>query len=329
MTEIYISDPIHPEVLADVSAKANVHLGYGPSKVNYLNVSETVDAVILRAENFTRDMIAASPKLQIIARHGVGTNNVDIEAATDHGVWVTTTPGANSNAVAEHVFALLLAGARRIYTSADRVRSGNWSEGKADLTGFELTGRTIGILGFGSIGRRVATIAKGFGMNVLASDPVATAEDVTAAGATLVDLDALVTRADVITVHVPLLPSTRHIIGHDEISRMKKTAYIINTSRGGLIDEAALAAALKSGSIAGAALDVLDAESVDMKDPLSHTPFPLDTTPGLLLTPHIAGQTEESLLEAGTQSWAEAQRVLQGQTPRYPVNNVATPHVNA
>jgi D-3-phosphoglycerate dehydrogenase len=329
VTEIYISDAIHPDVLAEVRAAGQVHLGYGPDKVDYLSISETVDAVILRAEIFTRDMIAASPRLKIIARHGVGTDNVDLDAASDHGIWVTTTPGANSNAVAEHVFALLLAGARQVHPAAERVRTGVWSEGKADLVGFELSGRTIGVLGFGSIGRRVATIAKGFGMTVLVSDPVAAADDVTAAGATLVDLDDLVTGADVITVHVPLLPSTRHIIGAHEVSRMKKTAYIINTSRGGLIDEAALAAALHSGSIAGAALDVLEAESIDMKDPLAHNPFPLGTTPGLLVTPHIAGQTEESLLEAGTLSWAEARRVLAGGPPEHPVNEPAPRPVHA
>ena len=114
MTNIYISDPIHPDVLTDIQATANVHLGFGPSKVDYLSVSDTIDGVILRAENFTREIIEASPRLKIIARHGVGTNNVDIDAASEHGVWVTTTPGANSNAVAEHVFALAFALARKV-----------------------------------------------------------------------------------------------------------------------------------------------------------------------------------------------------------------------
>ncbi|MFC7846965.1 hydroxyacid dehydrogenase [Arthrobacter sp. NPDC057388] len=320
MTEIYVSDPIHPYVLAEIKAAATVHLGFGPDKVNYLNVSKNVDAVILRAENFTKDVIEASPQLKIIARHGVGTNNVDIDAATDQGIWVTTTPGANSNAVAEHVFALLLAGARKVPTATHRVRAGNWSEGKGDLIGFELSGRTMGIIGFGAIGRRVAAIARGFGMTVLACDPIAKAEDVAAAGARLVSLDELITEADAISIHVPLLPSTRHMIGVQELARMKKSAFIINTSRGGLVDEAALADALNKELIAGAAFDVLEAESIDMKDPLPHTPFPHSTTPGLLLTAHIAGQTEEAFLEAGTVAWAEVQRVLAGEAPSHPVN---------
>ncbi|WP_457947777.1 hydroxyacid dehydrogenase [Pseudarthrobacter sp. alpha12b] len=320
MTSIYISDPIHPDVLTDIQATATVHLGFGPSKVDYLSVSDSIDGVILRAENFTREIIEASPRLKIIARHGVGTNNVDIDAATEHGIWVTTTPGANSNAVAEHVFALLLAEARKVCAAADRVRAGNWSESKADLIGFELSGRTIGIIGFGAIGKRVAAIAQGFGMRILASDPVTTTADAAAAGADLVELDTLYDSADIITLHAPLLPGTQHMIGARELGRMKNTAVLINTSRGGLIDEDALVHALTEGQIAGAALDVLEAESTDMKDPLAHTRVPLREVPNLIVTPHIAGQTQEAFLEAGTKSWAEVKTVLAGNTPTFPVN---------
>jgi D-3-phosphoglycerate dehydrogenase len=320
LTNIYISDPIHPDVLTGIQATANVHLGYGPDKVDYLSISETIDGVILRAENFTRGIIEASPRLKIIARHGVGTNNVDIDAATEHGVWVTTTPGANSNAVAEHVFALLLTEARKVCTAADRVRAGNWSESKADLIGYELSGRTLGIIGFGAIGKRVAAIGKGFGMRILASDPVATTTDAATAGADLVELDTLYDGADIITLHAPLLPGTRHMIVARELGLMKKTAVLINTSRGGLIDEDALVDALTGGQIAGAALDVLEAESIDMKDPLGHTRVPLREVPNLIVTPHIAGQTQEAFLEAGTKSWLEVKAVLAGNTPSFPVN---------
>ncbi|TQJ33643.1 hydroxyacid dehydrogenase [Arthrobacter sp. SLBN-122] len=320
MTNIYISDPIHPDVLTDIQATATVHLGFGPGKVDYLSVSDSIDGVILRAENFNREIIEASPRLKIIARHGVGTNNVDIDAASEHGIWVTTTPGANSNAVAEHVFALLLTEARKVCAAADRVRAGNWSESKADLIGFELSGRTIGIIGFGAIGKRVAAIAKGFGMQILASDPVATTADAAAAGADLVELDTLYDGADIITLHAPLLPSTQHMISARELGLMKKTAVLINTSRGGLIDEDALVDALAEGQIAGAALDVLEAESKDMKDPLAHTRVSLGEVPNLIVTPHIAGQTQEAFLEAGTKSWAEVKAVLAGNTPTFPVN---------
>jgi D-3-phosphoglycerate dehydrogenase len=320
VTEIYISDVIHEDVLADIRKNAVVHVGYGADKVSYLNVSENIDAVILRAETFTREMIEASPRLKIIARHGVGTDNVDIPAASDNGVWVTSTPGSNSNAVAEHVFALLLSLTRQIVPAANRVLAGTWAEGRGDLVGFELSGRTLGIVGYGAIGRRVAAIAGGFGMRVLAADPIATAADVAAAGADLVELDALYDRADIITLHAPLLPSTRHMISTRELARMKNSAIVINTSRGGLIDEDALVTALTNGTLAGAALDVLEAESIDMKDPLSHNRVPLPDMPNLLVSPHIAGQTQEAFQEAGTRSWSDVQAVLAGATPAFPVN---------
>jgi D-3-phosphoglycerate dehydrogenase len=320
VTEIYISDVIHEDVLADIRKNALVHVGYGPDKVNYLDISENVNAVILRAETFTRDMIEASPRLKIIARHGVGTDNVDIPAASDSGIWVTSTPGSNSNAVAEHVFALLLSLTRRIVPAANRVLSGTWAEGRGDLIGFELSGRTVGIVGFGAIGKRVAAIAQGFGMRVLASDPIANAADVAAAGADLVDLDTLLAAADIITLHAPLLPGTRHMISTRELDLMKSTGVVINTSRGGLIDEDALITALANSAIAGAALDVLEAESIDMKDPLSHNRVALHEVPNLLVTPHIAGQTQEAFKEAGSRSWSEVRAVLADHAPAFPVN---------
>lgn len=320
MTEIYISDVIHEDVLADIRKNALVHVGYGPDKVSYLDISENVDAVILRAETFTRGMIEASPRLKIIARHGVGTDNVDIRAASENGVWVTSTPGSNSNAVAEHVFALLLSLTRQIVPAANRVLGGTWAEGRGDLIGYELSGRTLGIVGFGAIGKRVAAIAKGFGMHVLASDPIATVEEAAASGADLVELDTLYDGADIITLHAPLLPSTRHMIGGRELGLMKSTAVVLNTSRGGLIDEGALVKALLAGDIAGAALDVLEAESVDMKDPLARNRLPFGEVPNLLVTPHVAGQTHEAFLAAGTTAWADVQAVLAGQNPTFPVN---------
>jgi D-3-phosphoglycerate dehydrogenase len=157
-------------------------------------------------------------------------------------------------------------------------------------------------------------------MRVLASDPVADAANVAAAGADLVELDTLYDGADIITLHAPLLPSTRHMIGARELGLMKKTAVVINTSRGGLIDEDALVQALLNGDLAGAALDVLEAESIDMKDPLAQNRLDLHRVPNLLVTPHVAGQTREAFLEAGAKSWAEVQAVLAGETPANPVN---------
>ncbi|KIQ18419.1 hydroxyacid dehydrogenase, partial [Rhodococcus sp. MEB064] len=141
MHNFYVSDPIHPDALTELSELGRVHLGYGDKAVRYTDICGDVDAVLLRAETFTRDMIAASPKLTIIARHGVGTDNVDLDAAAEHRVWVTTTPGSNSRAVAEHVFALLLSVARRTPTASAGVAAGQWAELKPSLNGVELGGR--------------------------------------------------------------------------------------------------------------------------------------------------------------------------------------------
>ncbi|GAA3725715.1 phosphoglycerate dehydrogenase-like enzyme [Spinactinospora alkalitolerans] len=319
MTEIYVSDAIHPDVLATIGESARVHLGWGDDAVDYARVAPAVDAVILRAETFSRAVIEASPNLRIIARHGVGTDNVDLHAAAEHCVWVTTTPGANSNAVAEYVFALLLSAARKVPQAMERVRGERWSEGKSDLVGFELGGRTIGVLGFGSIGRAVTRIATGFRMRVLAYDPAVEPADIAGAGAGPVELRELLAASDVVTVHVPLLPSTRNLLGADEIARMKPGSILVNTSRGGLVDENALADALRSGRLGGAVLDVLEAEAADMKDPLRHNALPLGTTPALGVTPHVAGQTTEAFRQAGHMAWEAVQAALADRTPPHAV----------
>ena len=325
MTTVYVSDPVHDDVLTELREIGEVHLGYGPTAVAYPQVQHTVEAVMLRGEVFDREKIATSPRLKIIARHGVGFDNVDLDAATDAGVWVTTTPGRNSRAVAEHVFALALALARRIPTAAGRTRAGRWSEGKAALTGFELHGRTLGLLGLGSIGSLVLQIARGFGMQVLVTDPVLDGAQVAALGARKVELDDLLAGSDVLSLHLPLTGTTRHIVDAAALARLRPGALLINTSRGGLVDEAALVRALRSGRLRGAALDVLEAEAVDMKNPLPHTTVPIADLDNLIVTPHVAGQTEESLREVGRAALACIRQALAGAVPDHHLNTVRVP----
>lgn len=326
MYTFYVSDPIHPGALAELGKMGDVHLGFGPDAVQYTAVREDVDAVLLRAETFSSEVIAASPKLKIIARHGVGTDNVDIDAATAHGIWVTTTPGSNSRAVAEHVFALLLSLARRTPTATNGVAAGGWTDLKPQLNGFELGGRTLGLLGFGNIARIVADIAHGFGMTVNVSDPFLTEKAVAQAGARLVSLDDLIENSDVISLHVPLTDSTAHMIDESALRRMRPGAFLINTSRGGLIDEAALATVLADGHLGGAALDVLSGESIDMKDPLPYTALAeqLDTLPNLIITPHVAGQTDKAFEAAGYGAVECIRQVLSNRTPAHAVNDLPT-----
>jgi D-3-phosphoglycerate dehydrogenase len=325
MTVTYVSDPVHADVLTELRQLGEVHLGYGPDAVAYQQVRDVVEAVMLRSETFDRDKIANSPRLRIVARHGTGYDNVDLDAATDAGVWVTVTPGRNSRAVAEHVFALALALARKVPTAAGRTRDGFWSQNKAELTGFELHGRTLGLLGLGSIGSLVTQIARGFGMQVLVTDPALDAEQVAAVGGRKVELDELLAGSDVLSLHVPLIPPTRHIIDAAALARLRPGAVLINTSRGGLVDEQALADALRAGRLRGAALDVLEAEAVDMKDPLAHNTLPIAELDNLIVTAHVAGQTEESLREVGRAAIACIRQALAGSVPDNPVNTVRVP----
>jgi D-3-phosphoglycerate dehydrogenase / 2-oxoglutarate reductase len=322
VTTIYVSDPVHDDVLAELRELGEVRLGYGPAAVPYEDVQDAVDAVLLRSEVFDREKIANSPRLKIIARHGVGFDNVDLEASTDAGVWVTITPGRNSRAVAEHVFALALALARKIPTATGQTRAGRWSEGKAGLTGFELQGRALGLLGLGSIGSLVLQIARGFGMQVLVTDPVLDDAQVAALGARKVDFDDLLAGSDLLSLHVPLTAATRHILDAAALARLRPGAVLINTSRGGLVDEAALVDALRTGHLRGAALDVLEAESVDMKNPLLHSTVPITDLDNLIVTPHVAGQTEESLREVGRTATTCIRQALAGAVPDNHLNTV-------
>jgi D-3-phosphoglycerate dehydrogenase/(S)-sulfolactate dehydrogenase len=325
VTVTYVSDPVHDDVLTELRELGYVHLGYGPTAVAYREVQDVVEAVMLRAETFGRDKIAGSPRLRIIARHGVGSDNVDLDAATEAGVWVTVTPGRNSRAVAEHVFALALALGRKIPAATARTRDGFWSQHRTELTGFELHGRTLGLLGLGSIGSRVLPIARGFGMQVLVTDPALDDAQATELGARKVGFDDLLTGSDVLSLHVPLVASTHHIIDGPALARLRPGAVLINTSRGGLVDEQAMVAALRSGHLRGAALDVLEAESVDMKNPLPHNTLLISELDNLIVTPHVAGQTEESLREVGRAATACIRQALAGAVPDDHLNTVHVP----
>jgi D-3-phosphoglycerate dehydrogenase len=321
MSVIFVSSPIHEDVLEGLKKLGTVFCGYGPDAVSYDDVKSEVEAVLLRSGTFTARMIDDAPKLRIIARHGVGTDTVDIPAATARNVWVTNTPGANSRAVAEHVFALVLALCRKIPIASTRTRNGNWSRDRMGLTGIELNGRTIGLLGLGNIGAHVARIAEGFGMTVLVTDPALRQES--DPGLHLVPFDELVRESDILSLHLPLLPSTRNIIDAAVIGRMKDHAILVNTARGGLIDESALVDALRNGKLSGAALDVLDAENADMTDPLPHNQVPLTEFPNLIVTPHVGGQTQESLMRVGHIATDAIRSVLEGGRPTCAVNDVS------
>jgi len=318
MPTIYISEPIHPQVLEDIAASADLLLGFGPGAVAYEAIADRVDAVMLRSKRFPAARIAASSRLKIIARHGAGYDTVDLAAAHARGIAVTYCPGGNANAVAEHVFALALALGRRVVAGHTGLLSGPWPKAKQHLVGQELGTRAMGIVGFGEIGKLVSRMARGFGMAVLVHDPFLKPEVARDHAARLVDLEDLLSRSGVVSLHAPLTASTKHLINAERLALMRPDAFLVNTARAGLIDEAALVDALTHGRIAGAALDVADAEQ-QAGEKLTFGGRALADVPNLLLTPHVAGQTEQALLAVGTTAWNDIQAVLAGGPPAHPV----------
>ena len=242
-----------------------------------------VDGVVAGLDDYTAEVInAAGPKLKVISRYGVGSDRVDVDAATARGIAVAVTPGANAVAVAELALGLMFGLARAIPALDRAVRAGGWPRSH----GLELTGKTLGIVGVGAIGRELAKRAEGIGMTVQGFDPVVDDEAMKAAGIEPVTMAELLASSDVISLHVPLLDSTRHIIDAAALAAMKKGALLVNTARGGLIDEDAAYDALKSGQLAGLALDAYEVEP-----PAGSRLFEFDS---VIATPHTGAHTDEA-----------------------------------
>ncbi len=268
-----------------------------------------VDGIIAGVDRIGRRALQAGvPRLRVIARTGVGVDTVDLEAATELGIVVTNTPGVNAEAVAELVFGLMIALARAILEADHLVREGRWVR----RLGVELFGKCLGIVGLGRIGQEVARRGIGFGMQVVAFDPLVDPEVAGALSVALVSFAEVIQRADFLTLHVPLTPNTRHLVGAEELRRMKPTAYLINTARGGVVDEAALARALQEGWIAGAACDVFDEEPPHGS--------PLLQAPNVLLTPHLGGHTREAVARSARIAAEQVLAVLRGERPPHVVN---------
>jgi len=304
--------------LDGLAAVRTIALPYKPltdaEEARYAADLQGAAALLLRSGYVTASLLDKLPDLRVIAVHGAGVDPVDVDACTERGVLVTNTPGANADAVTELTIALMLSLIRRIPESAHRTKIDRaWDA--ARHTGGELKGRTLGLVGFGQIGRRVATIANAFGMQVIASDPGLKPEVIEAGRAHSVPLDELLAESDIISLHAPAIAATRHLIDAAAIAKMKRGAMIVNCARGSLVDEAALAAALSSGQLGGAALDVLEGEP---PDPAS----PIYDAPNIILTPHMAGSTEECLVAIARTAGEDIARVLRGEPPRFPVHSV-------
>jgi D-3-phosphoglycerate dehydrogenase len=244
------------------------------------------DAVLVRsATRITRESLARADKLKAIGRAGVGVDTIDVEAATERGIPVLTAPEGNTISAAELTMALLLALARKVPGADKSMKAGEWD--KKSFTGTELYGKTLGLIGAGRIGGEVARRARGFGMRVLVHDPFLNAERARSLDVETASIDEVIQQADVISAHVPLTDATKNLVGATQIARMKKGVLLLNVARGGVVDESALLEALKSGQVAGAALDVFEMEPL----PADH---PFRTLPNVVLTPHLGASTSEA-----------------------------------
>lgn len=285
------------------------------SPAELAELAQHVVAAIVSTDPFERSVLAAASELRVIARVGVGTDSIDIAAATAAGVVVTTTPGANRETTADHAVALILAAVRRIVEHDASVRRGEWHRTGA-MTPWDLHGTTVGLVGYGAIGQAVARRLEAFGTRLLVVDP---APSQSAVGVEVVKLDQLLDQADVVSLHVPLLDSTRGIIGAAELEAMRSDAVLINTSRGGLVDEHALIAALASGRLRGAALDVFTDEPT--------VPHQLRALPNVVLTPHVGGLSDRSIRRMTQEATSHVLGVLAGAPlPRSVINPAALDH---
>lgn len=280
------------------------------TEVEMLDLVGGVDGTVVGLDEVTARVIQGATDLKVIAKHGVGVDNIDLAAATAAGIVVTNTPGANEAAVAELAIALMLALARRLVKHHQVVSQGGW----ARQTGTELAGKTLGLIGCGRIGQEVVKRAHGLGMEVVFYRRTPTE----VAGATQVSLDELLARSDYVSVHVPYTSETHHILDAEAFAKMKDGVYVINTARGGTVDEAALYEALVAGKVAGAALDARPKEPPPPDDPLN-------TLENVILTPHAGATTREAVLRMAKMATENLLAVLRGERPP----NVVNPEVYA
>lgn len=313
---VAVTDSVFPNldhakrVLAEVGAE--LQLADEPTPGGILDVAREADGILVTYAQVPGDVIEQLERCQIIARFGIGVDNVDIDAATRAGIVVTKVPDYCIDEVSDHALALLLALARKIILANQQVQAGGWDVGGV-VPIHRLRGRTLGLVGFGQIPQALTPKAQALGLVVIASDPYISDEVTAALGVERVAFEALLAAADYISIHAPLTPETRHMFDAEAFQRTKPGALLVNTARGPLVDEQALADALDGGRLAGAALDVMPQEPPPADSPLLGRD-------NVVLTSHIGFYSEESLVELQTKAAQEVAQVLSGEPPRYPVN---------
>ena len=313
-TKILITDHISEEGIRKLREFGDVEIQVGVSEEELKARIAGYDALIVRSgTKVTREVIEAGTRLKVIGRAGVGVDNIDVDSATERGIMVVNAPGANTISAAEHTIGMLLSLSRKIPAANQSLKSGEWSRKK--YMGVEVNGKVLGIIGLGRVGGEVAKRAKGLGMRVVAYDPFISQEKAGELGVSLMGFSEVLSISDFITIHTPLMKDTYHLIGKDEFEKMKEGVRIINCARGGIIDENALVEAIKSGKVAGAALDVFEQEPPPMDSDL----LKLDS---VIVTPHLGASTEEAQRAAAIVIADEVIRALENKPVRNAVNMI-------
>ena len=311
MPKVLVSDPIGPEGVSLLETGADVDVKTGMKPDELLETVGSYDALVVRSETkVNREVVEAGKKLQVIARAGIGVDNIDLEAATGAGIAVVNAPTGNTVAAAEHTIALMLSLARNVPRAHHSLQSGEWR--RSAFMGVEIRDKTLGICGLGRVGTEVARRAQAFGMRLVGYDPFVAPDYARRIGVELLSLDDLLAESDFVTLHTPLTESTRNMLGMRQIEIIKNGARIINVARGELVEEAALLAGLESGRLSGVALDVFAQEPPQ--------PGPLLEHPKAIVTPHLGASTREAQREVAIEAAEQVLAVLKGEPARNTVN---------
>jgi len=308
--KILITDPVATAGVNILQQHADVDIEQSPTPEQLQSIIRHYEALIVRSQTkVTASIIDAADKLRVIGRAGVGVDNIDVDAATRRGIIVVNSPEGNIVSTAEYTIAMLLALARQIPQADNLLHAGVWSR---ELKGFEIRNKTLGIIGLGRVGTEVVEMTKGLRMNIIAYDPMISESRAERLGVQLVELETLLTRSDFVTIHVPLTPTTRNLIGSDQLSLMKSTAMIVNCARGGIVDEKALYDALNQGRLAGAAIDVFSQEPAQDNILLK--------SDKVIATPHLAASAIEAEISVSIDIAEQVLAILKGYPARSPVN---------
>ena len=305
MEKVFLTEHIHPDAVAYLRENFEVVQGTSTESDEIIRPAQGCSAILIRSAKITAEIMDAIPTLKVVAKHGMGVDNIAVDHATEKGILVVNAPFSNLNAVAEHIVMLLLALSKRTVQMDQLTRAGQFKERNTYKT-IELKGATVGIIGMGKISRLVVKKLSGFEMNILATDPEGL-------GITMATPEELYAKSDFVIVHTSLFPSTFHLVGAEQFKAMKNTAFIINAARGAVIDEAAMIEALKSGEIAGAGLDVFEQEPPADDNPL----FSMEN---VIVSPHNAALSDGALRAMAMDSAQGITEYLAGKPVTYPVN---------